>query len=111
MLNGFARNPDSIWYENPMLIKQFIEQRADYEALHAEVVYILTKRLKKYRIEYSMVSGRAKTLSSFLDKIQRKNYLNPFEDIKDLAAVRVVCLYKMYILMFCPRYSKRQRTR
>ena len=94
MLNSFDRNLDSIWYENPMLIKQFIEQRADYEALYAEVVYILTKRLKNYRIEYSIVSGRAKTLSSFLDKIQRKNYLNPFEDIKDLAAVRVVCLYK-----------------
>lgn len=39
------------------------------------------------------MTHRAKTLNSFLGKIQRKKYDDLFSEIEDFAGVRVVCLY------------------
>ena len=33
---------DGMWLKKPEIIKQFIDQRSDYEKLCAEVAYILT---------------------------------------------------------------------
>jgi ppGpp synthetase/RelA/SpoT-type nucleotidyltranferase len=38
--------------------------------------------------------GEALPLNSFLEKLQRKDYEKPFEQLTDLAAARVVCLYR-----------------
>jgi putative GTP pyrophosphokinase len=81
------------WTENPDLIRKFVERRPDYEQLCDEVQYILRKRLSQRGVEISTVSSRAKTLTSFLEKIQRKSYANALKDISDFAGVRVVCLY------------------
>lgn len=89
-----ARTPDDIWEQNPGVIRQFLQVRRDYEHLCAEVEYILRKRITDNGIELSSITSRAKTLNSFLDKLQRKHYDNPFEQITDLAGVRVVCLYR-----------------
>jgi ppGpp synthetase/RelA/SpoT-type nucleotidyltranferase len=45
-------------------------------------------------IEYSAVTSRAKSLNSFAEKISRKQYVNPLQEITDLAGVRLVFLYK-----------------
>jgi Uncharacterized protein conserved in bacteria len=82
-----------VWKESPDTIRLFLERRPDYEQLCAEVAYILNKRLADKKIETASITWRAKTLKSFLEKIQRKNYQNPFTDITDFAGVRVVCLY------------------
>lgn len=84
---------DGMWLEKPEIIKQFIEQKSDYERLCAEVAYILNRHLKNAEIEFSTISHRAKTLDSFLEKIRRKNYKDPIAEITDFAGVRVVCLY------------------
>jgi ppGpp synthetase/RelA/SpoT-type nucleotidyltranferase len=81
------------WVEKPALIRQFVEQRPDYERLCDEVQYILKKRLTQRGVEISTVSSRAKTLNSFLEKIQRKSYANPLREMSDVAGVRVVHLY------------------
>ncbi len=83
----------NIWLEKPEMIKKFIEGRPDYEKLCAEVAYILNRELNNKKIELSTIVSRAKTLSSFLEKIQRKNYRDPVTEITDFAGVRVVCLY------------------
>lgn len=57
-------------------------------------IYILKKRLSKANIEISSVTNRAKTLKSFLEKISRKTYENPFSELTDFAGVRVVFLYQ-----------------
>jgi putative GTP pyrophosphokinase len=88
------RKLDLVWQENPETIKKFLEQKTDYEQLCAEIAYILKKKLSKDSIEYSSVSFRAKTLKSFLIKIVRKTYENPFNEITDFAGVRVVFLYQ-----------------
>lgn len=45
-------------------------------------------------MEFSTINYRAKTLNSFLEKIQRKTYDNPFDEITDFAGVRIVYLYQ-----------------
>jgi putative GTP pyrophosphokinase len=84
---------DSMWLKKPEMIKCFIDQRPDYENLCAEVAYILKRELIKADIKVSSITSRAKTLNSFLEKIQRKSYLDPIREVTDFAGVRVVCLY------------------
>lgn len=87
-------NLDILWRNNSETIRKFIEQRNDYEQLCSEISYILKKRLDSSKIEYSTISSRAKTLNSFLEKIERKTYKDPFLEISDFAGVRVVYLYQ-----------------
>lgn len=84
---------DDVWKRNPDVIRRFIERRTNYEQLCTEIAYILSKRLGDKNIEISAVTWRAKTLKSFLEKIERKKYDDPFEAVTDFAGVRVVCLY------------------
>jgi putative GTP pyrophosphokinase len=84
---------ESFWLENPEMIRRFIGQRPVYEKLCGEVAYILERALNAARVEFSTITSRAKTLGSFLGKIQRKTYRDPIAEITDLAGVRVVCLY------------------
>ena len=87
-----SEKPDP-WINQPELVKRFIADRPDYEQLCNEVAYILKKRLKQTGIESAGITFRAKTLVSFLEKIDRKTYADPLQDITDFAGVRVVSLY------------------
>jgi ppGpp synthetase/RelA/SpoT-type nucleotidyltranferase len=95
------RTADDFWQRDPALIKRFLDVRRDYEHLCAEVEYILRKLVSANGIETSSISSRAKTLNSFLEKLQRKHYENPFDQLTDLAGVRVVCLYRDDVARVC----------
>lgn len=84
---------DDLWKNDPDTIRNFLTARNDYEQLCTEVEYILKKKISQAQIETSFIGSRAKTLNSFLEKLQRKNYRNPLEELTDLAGARVVCLY------------------
>lgn len=84
---------DDMWTKNPAIIKRFLDARPQFEQLCAEVEYILKKKVSVRSIDISFLGSRAKTLNSFLEKINRKDYVDPFEQLDDLAGVRVVCLY------------------
>lgn len=86
--------PDDIWQREPETVRRYLTVRRDYEQLCVEVEYILRKRIGDRLIETAAITSRAKTLNSFLDKLQRKHYGDPFAEITDLAGVRVVCLYR-----------------
>ncbi len=86
--------PDEFWRHNPEIVQRFLDVRRDYQDLCVEVEYILRKRLRDRRMEIAAITSRAKTLNSFLEKLQRKNYEDPFTEITDLAGARVVCLYR-----------------
>jgi putative GTP pyrophosphokinase len=90
---GSGFDVERFWKENPEAIKRFIDQQPDYEKLCAEVAYILNRELNKEEVEFSTITCRAKSLNSFLEKIQRKSYRDPIAEITDFAGVRVVCLY------------------
>jgi putative GTP pyrophosphokinase len=84
---------DEVWQSNSQIIRRFLGQQSDFQQLCSEVEYTLTKLLRKANVKIAAVTSRAKTLESFLEKIQRKSYGNPFAEITDLAGVRVVCLF------------------
>jgi putative GTP pyrophosphokinase len=90
---GADFDEERLWRENTESIKRFIDRQPDYEKLCAEVAYILNRELTNAEIEFSTITYRAKTLNSFLEKIQRKSYRDPVAEITDFAGVRVVCLY------------------
>ncbi|HEX8769161.1 MAG TPA: hypothetical protein VF711_00175 [Acidimicrobiales bacterium] len=54
----------------------------------------MKRRTRHNNIDVADISWRCKTLPSFLEKIERKGYLNPFEEITDRAGVRAVANYK-----------------
>jgi ppGpp synthetase/RelA/SpoT-type nucleotidyltranferase len=82
------------WNERPDVIRQFIEVRPQYEQLCSEIAYILKKRMDNSGIEYSALTSRPKTLKSLAEKLSRKHYESPLNEITDLAGVRLVFLYK-----------------
>ncbi|MBN2990737.1 hypothetical protein JWR97_03940 [Pseudomonas cedrina subsp. fulgida] len=84
---------DDMWTKNPAIIKKFLDARPQFKQLCTEVEYILKKKVSAAHIETSFLGSRAKTLNSFLEKLNRKSYTDPFEQLDDLAGVRVVCLY------------------
>lgn len=82
-----------MWTKNPAIIKKFLDARPQFKQLCSEVEYILKKKVSAAQIETSFLGSRAKTLNSFLEKLNRKSYTDPFNQLDDLAGVRVVCLY------------------
>lgn len=87
-------NPsDDIWRSKPHIIRRFIESRHNYEKLAEEIAYILESGVKRARLEYSSVSYRCKSLSSFCEKMIRKRFKDPLREITDLAGVRIIHLY------------------
>lgn len=84
---------ERLWRENTAAIKGFLERQPEYERLCGEVAYILKRELQRAGIEFSTIAKRAKSLDSFLEKVQRKSYSDPLSQITDFAGVRVVCLY------------------
>lgn len=82
------------WKAQAETIRRYLERAPQYEKLCAEVAFALEHSLRAASIEFSSVTSRAKTLSSFLEKIERKAYADPLEEIEDLAGIRVVHLYR-----------------
>jgi len=89
-----ARDIIQMWKTKPDAIREFLNKREDYIQLCNEIAYILKRVLKKNKIEVASISSRAKSLDSFLEKISRKSYQNPFAEMTDFAGTRVVCLYQ-----------------
>lgn len=49
--------------------------------------------LTEQKILYLSVTGRIKSIESFIEKVERKKYSNPFEDNEDFCGVRIVVYY------------------
>jgi putative GTP pyrophosphokinase len=73
--------------------KLYLMKRALFERLAEEVDFVLDKELAQCRLKTAAILKRVKTLDSLLEKISRKDYDDPITQIRDIAGVRVVCLY------------------
>ena len=71
----------------------YLSRESGYRDICTEVTYALERNLKANGIKYHSVASRVKTLESFLEKIERKQYLDPLGQMDDLAGIRVVCLF------------------
>lgn len=64
-----------------------------YDALARVVAEVLQKRINEQAIKTLPVIWRSKTIESLMEKIKRKPYKEPINEISDLAGVRVVSFY------------------
>jgi ppGpp synthetase/RelA/SpoT-type nucleotidyltranferase len=86
---------DRRWNRHLKTIQIFHSNQPNYEALCQEVSFVLKKRLAEASVEVSAITWRVKGLTSFLGKIDRKQAVRPFEEIRDIAGVRIVYLHKI----------------
>lgn len=73
--------------------KEYINIKKSYERLGKNLVDAIKSFLHENDIPYLEVYSRVKDFNSFYEKIGRKNYENPFDQIEDICGVRVICYY------------------
>lgn len=80
------------------LEREYLQSKKPYEKLVDEVLYILSEALEKSQIKYHSLTCRKtkiKTFDSFYEKVKRNQVREKqFEIITDIAAVRIICLYR-----------------
>lgn len=64
-----------------------------YRQLKEEVEFILRDIARRANVKIHSVSGRVKDLEGAIEKIQRKEYENPVEELEDVVGCRIVCLF------------------
>jgi putative GTP pyrophosphokinase len=64
-----------------------------YRALKQEVEFTLNQAIAEAGLKVHSVVGRVKGIEDFLEKIERKGYGEPFEQMVDIVGARVVCLF------------------
>jgi putative GTP pyrophosphokinase len=72
---------------------EFQQKDPLFRKLETEAAYILETALKGSGIKTHSLPSRVKTLDSFVDKARRKDSQDPFQDIRDIVGLRVICLF------------------
>lgn len=72
---------------------KYNQEKQQYDNLGSNVVNALKKFLNEKDISYLEVYHRVKETKSFLEKIERKNYVDPFDEIEDICGIRIICYY------------------
>jgi ppGpp synthetase/RelA/SpoT-type nucleotidyltranferase len=80
-------------------IEDYRSKRHLYERFCLKVRLLLEDILSSNGISYQVVEARAKTVESFAEKIGRagKTYVQPMEEITDLAGLRIILYYLYYL--------------
>ncbi|MBN1502561.1 hypothetical protein JW930_03385 [Candidatus Woesearchaeota archaeon] len=68
-------------------------RKPKYERLLHLVYIILTAAIEKHEIKLHSITQRLKDYQSFLEKIERKRYKDPFKECTDIAGCRIICLF------------------
>ena len=78
---------------NENIKSEFDNRLTSYHKLGDEVTKSIKQLLNDAKIEYYDVNFRIKSFKSFEEKIERKNYQSPFEQIFDICGIRIICFY------------------
>lgn len=81
--------------------KQYFESVVKYKKLAENIVDALKILLDEAQVSYLAIDYRIKSFDSFLKKIERKNYTNPFDQMEDICGVRIICYYRSDIERIC----------
>lgn len=73
--------------------KDYIKNQKDYLKLAENLKHALETFLIDNEISYHTISFRVKEFESYHEKIERKGYDNPKEQIEDFCGLRIVCFY------------------
>lgn len=76
------------------LMNSFNDRRPRYEKFTKKLETLIVDLISEKEIEYHLIESRTKELSSFKEKLSRKqdNY-SSLEDITDLSAIRIIVYY------------------
>lgn len=73
--------------------REFENKTHIYKQLEAEIVFILEPAISEANIKLHSITHRVKNIDSFLHKAQRKESQKPFDNIRDIVGIRVICLF------------------
>jgi len=72
---------------------KYLLLKPKYEGLLSAIQFTMRKLIDKESVSLFDLDGRVKTLESLNEKISRKTYSDPFEDVEDMCGLRVICFY------------------
>ncbi len=75
------------------LRKKYEDKKPKFRRLINLVCLIINSALEKDNIKIHSMKKRVKNYSSFLEKVERKRYSDPFQECTDIAGCRIVCLF------------------
>lgn len=75
--------------------------RPIYEGLTQQVCSIIKLLLTDKNINYLSVDGRTKSLSSLGDKITKKGYEDPIQEVKDFSGIRIITFLESDVAPVC----------
>ena len=84
---------------------RWLAERPKYDALCAEVTSVLQAATQGRGINCDICS-RTKEVDSLLKKVLTKNYLDPYNDIRDKAGVRIICTYRDSVTQLAEMFSE-----
>lgn len=73
--------------------KRFSELIPKYQNLALNLKQALELFLHNAGISYLTIDHRIKDLDSFIEKIRRKGYDDPFDQMEDICGLRIICYY------------------
>jgi len=73
--------------------REFDTNVPTYTKLVEEIKYTLWEALNEAEIKIHSVEGRVKDRPGFMEKITRKDYSDPFNEMPDIVGARAVCLF------------------
>jgi len=79
---------------NNKYVETFKELKPKYEKLGMNVKQALDALLGEHGIPYLSINYRVKEQNSFLEKIERKKYEQPFIETEDLCGIRIICYFQ-----------------
>lgn len=80
--------------DGAFITRSYQENLAIYEALRDEIVFIIKSEISASSIKIHDIESRVKELPSLLGKCIRKSTNDPFSIFSDIAAARIVCLFR-----------------
>lgn len=81
--------------------KRFSELTPKYQNLALNLKQALELFLHNAGISYLTIDHRIKDLDSFTEKIRRKKYADPFDQMEDICGLRIICYYTSDLEKIC----------
>ncbi|MFJ2493726.1 GTP pyrophosphokinase family protein [Pseudomonas iridis] len=76
------------------ILQQYRDVKPRFERLRVNIKDVLEQIITENKIPVFAIESRLKDEESLADKMIRKDYDSPLEDIDDLCGVRVICYYQ-----------------
>jgi len=80
------------------LSKEYKERAFIFGRISTYMNVELDSLLHINQIPFLTITSRIKTLESFEEKIDRKEYSNPFDQVEDFCGFRIICYYRSDVL-------------